>query len=240
MTLKYIIYELKKWIRDPMMIFMLAYPLIIASVVRFGIPVAEEQFLISVQPFNHVIAAVIMLLTSSISGAIIGFSILDDRDDKILYAIDVSPVSFDMYMGFRFIMSFSLTYIGSIVALLISGIGGIPLYALLLVPMGIGLFSSVLAMFINFFATNKVEGFAMMKAGAMIIVFPVASLFFTDFKEFFFGFEPNFWVVKALSVAMLPTVDWNLGFWGYFPVGVIYALALNAVVYHIFKRRIII
>ncbi len=240
MTIKYLIYELKKWVRDPMMIFLLAYPVIIASVVRFGVPYAQEQFQLSVAPYNHVLAAVLMLLTSAISGAVIGFSILDDRDDKILYAIDVSPVSFDIYMGFRFIMSFMLTYVGSVVALLIANLGGIPVYALLLVPVGIALFSFISAMFINFFASNKVEGFAMMKAGAMIIVFPIASLFFTDYKEFFFGFEPNFWAVKALSVAMLPTLEFNLGFWTYFTVGIFYAFGLNVVTYHIFKKRIMI
>lgn len=239
MARKYIIYEIKKWIRDPMMVFLLVYPIILAVFVRFGVPYAEEQFNFSLAAYDHIIAATMMLLTAAITGGIIGFSILDDRDDKILYAIDVSPVSFNVFMGFRFAICFALTYISCILAILIADFEGIPLYAMLLIPVTISLFSSVSAMFVNFFASNKVEGFAMMKAGAMIVVFPIASLFFTDFKEFFFGFEPNFWSVKALSAAMLPNVEFNLGFWGYYPVGLAYVIILNYVAFRIFKKRII-
>lgn len=240
MSRKYIIYELKKWLRDPMMGFLLVYPIIIAVAVRFGVPYAEEQFKFPLASYYHVVISVVMLLTAAVTGAIIGFSVLDDRDDKVLFAIDVSPVSFDAFMSFRFVLSFALTYISCILAILIIGFIEIPLYAMLLVPVTISLFSSVSAMFINFFASNKVEGFAMMKAGAMIIVFPIVSMFFTDFKEFFFGFEPNFWAVKALSAAMLPDVDFNLGFWGYYPVGIIFVVALNVLAYKIFKKRIIV
>lgn len=239
MTRRYITYELKKWLRDPMMIFLIAYPIILALIVRLGVPFTEDKFHFSLAPYYHIIIAAVMLLTAAVTGGVIGFSILDDRDDKVLYAIDVSPVSFNTFMGIKFFMSFILTYISCIVAILIIDIGEIPLYALLLVTATISLFSSVSAMFVNFFATNKVEGFAMMKAGAMIIIFTIVSMFFTDYKEFFFGFEPNFWSVKALSVAMLPNVDFNLGFWGYYTVGLIYVIVLNILVYKIFKRRII-
>jgi len=239
MKRKYILYEIKKWLRDPMINFLLLFPIILAVIVRYGVPYIEEQFHLSLAASYHIIAAGIMLMTAAITGGVIGFSILDDRDDKILYAIDVSPVSFNMFMGFRFAMSFTLTYISCILAILITSFDGIPLYAMLLIPVTISLFSSVTAMFINFFATNKVEGFAMMKAGGMIIIFPIVSMFFTDFKEFLFGFEPNFWTVKALGAAMLPNIEFNLGFWGYYPVGLVFVIALNIVVYKIFRKRII-
>jgi fluoroquinolone transport system permease protein len=236
---KYFIYEIKKWVREPIMSFLIAYPVILAIIARFALPFAEEQFHFSLAPYYHIVIAAIMLLTAAVTGGLIGFSILNDRDDKILYAIDVSPVSFNVFMGFRFAMSFILTYISSIAAILIANLVEVPLYALLLVPIAVSLFSSVSAMFINFFASNKVEGFAMMKAGAMIIIFPIVSLFFTDFKEFFFAFEPNFWAVKALGTAMIPKAEFNLGFWGYYPVGIIYVVVLNVLAYKIFRKRII-
>lgn len=239
MTRRYLIFELKKWLRDPMMLFLIAYPIIVALIVRFGVPFTEEKFHLSLAPYYHIIIAGVMLVTAALTGGVIGFSILDDRDDKILYAIDVSPVSFNTFMGFKFLMSFILTYISCIIVVLIADLGEIPIYALLLVTASISLFSSISAMFVNFFATNKVEGFAMMKASSIIIIFPIVSMFFIDYKEFFFGFEPNFWSVKALSVAMLPNVDFNLSFWVYYTVGLIYVIVLNILVYKIFKRRII-
>lgn len=221
-----------------MMLFLISYPIIVALIIRLAVPYTEEKFNILLSPYYHIIIAGIMLVTAAITGGVIGFSILDDRDDRILYAIDVSPVSFEVFMGFRFLMSFILTYISCIAVILIIDLGEIPLYALILVTASISLFSSVSAMFVNFYATNKVEGFAMMKAGSIIIVFPIVSMFFIDYKEFFFGFEPNFWSVKALSVAMVSEVDFNLSFFGYYSVGLIYVVALNIFAYKVFKKRI--
>ena len=239
MKTSYFAYELKKWLRDPMMSFMLVFPVFLALIVRLGVPYAEEQYRFSLEPQYHVFIAALMLMTAAITGGIIGFSILDDRDDKILYAVDVSPVSLHMFLGFRFAMSFVLTYISCILVMLVANLAEVPPYAMLLVPVSISLFASVSAMFVNFFSTNKVEGFAMMKAAGMIIIFPVVSLFFTDFKEFFFGFEPNFWAVKALGAAMLPAAGFNLGFFGYYSVGLIYVIVLNAVFYKIFRKRML-
>lgn len=79
----------------------------------------------------------------------------------------------------------------------------------------------------------------MMKAGAMIIIFPIVALFFTDYKEFLFGFEPNFWALKALSVAMLPQINFNLGFWTYLIPGFFYAVALNILVYVLIYKKLL-
>lgn len=238
MPKNYVMYEIKKWLRDPLLSFLLLYPIILSAVVRFGVPYAEKQFHFSLAPYYHIVIAVLMLMTALLTGAIIGFSILDDRDDKILYAVDVSPVSFNFFMGFRFFMSFVLTLAANLLSILIANLISIPFYAMLLVSVSVSLFSSIAAMAVNCLATNKIEGFAMMKATGLIIVLPIASMFFTDFKEFFFSFEPNFWSVKALSVAVMKDIDFNWSFWGYYAVGILYVSVLNLLVFRLFKRRI--
>lgn len=238
MKQSYIKYELKKWIRDPMVSFLLIYPVILALVVRFGVPFAEDKFGFPLIPYYHVIIGTLLLFVTVLTGTVIAFSILDDRDDKILYAVDVSPVSFNMFIGIRFFMCFVLTYVSCILSVLISGIK-VPLYALFLVSISISLFASLSAMFINCFSNNKIEGFAVMKGGGSIIIFPIVALFFTDKKEFFFGFEPNFWTVKALGAAMQPSMDFNLSFGVYYIVGLIFVIALNFLIYNTFKRKVL-
>jgi len=234
----YIKYELKKWIRDPMVAFLLIYPVILALAVRFGVPFAENKFGFPLTSYNHIIIGALLLFTTVLTGTVIAFSILDDRDDKILYAVDVSPVSFDTFIGLRFFMCFILTYISCILAIWIAGIA-VPLYAMLLISISISLFSSLSAMFINCFSNNKIEGFAVMKGGGSIIIFPIVAMFFTDKKEFFFGFEPNFWTVKALGVAMQPNMDFNLSFGLYYTIGLVFVIALNFLIYKTFKRKIL-
>ncbi|TCK98162.1 fluoroquinolone transport system permease protein [Natranaerovirga hydrolytica] len=239
MSKNYLSYELKKWLRDPLLSFLLIYPLILTVIARFAIPYTEEQFQLSLEGYYHIILGALLLMTALITGAIIGFSILDDRDDNILYAIDVSPVSFDFFVGFRFLLSFILTFITSIVSIIImKSVIIIPLYAMLLIPLSTSLFSSVAAMTINCLATNKIEGFAMIKGVGMIIVLPIVSMFFTDAKEFFFAFEPNFWAIKALSVSALGEELFNLNFWSYYFIGFVYIILLNLVIFKVFKKRI--
>ncbi|TCT14892.1 fluoroquinolone transport system permease protein [Natranaerovirga pectinivora] len=241
MSKNYMTYEVKKWLRDPLLRFLLFYPLLLSTIARFAIPYAEEQFNFSLAGFYHIVMAGLMLMTALITGAIIGFSILDDRDDKILYAIDVSPVSFNFFVGFRFLMSYVLTLVTSIISLLIMrGLVEVPLYAMILVPLSIAFFSSIAAMAINCLASNKIEGFAMLKAVGMIIVLPIGSLFFTDAKEFFFSFEPNFWSVKAFSVSVLGEGVLNLGFWSYYVVGLVYLILMNILIFKVFKKRIMV
>lgn len=238
MMQSYIKYELKKWIRDPMVGFLLIYPVILALFVRFGVPFAEDKFGFPLTPYYHVIIGALLLFTTVLTGTVIAFSILDDRDDNILYAVDVSPVSFNTFIGLRFFMCFILTYISSILAIWISGIE-VPLYAVLLISISISLFASLSAMFINCFSNNKIEGFAVMKGGGVIIIFPIVAMFFSGKKEFLFGFEPNFWTVKALSVAMNPNMDFNLSFGVYYVVGLIFVIALNFLIYKTFKRKVL-
>ncbi|UTW68780.1 hypothetical protein KHA80_15340 [Anaerobacillus sp. HL2] len=57
----------------------------------------------------------------------------------------------------------------------------------------VALSAPMVGLLINAFAKNKIEGFAMMKGiVSILIIFPIASLFFTDTKQWFFAFAPGF------------------------------------------------
>jgi fluoroquinolone transport system permease protein len=84
------------------------------------------------------------------------------------------------------------------------------------------------AFLINAFAKNKVEGFVLMKATGFMILFPVASFFFVDAKEWVFAIAPAHWPAKAIQYLLLkPAIDQglikiNLGIYGYIALGAAY------------------
>ena len=88
----FIISELKKWIRDPLLSFMLLYPFIIGLIGRYGLPILENASGMSLTPYTDIVVVVLALLTPQVFGALLGFSILDDRDDHILTAIQITPL----------------------------------------------------------------------------------------------------------------------------------------------------
>lgn len=216
---------------------MAGFSLLLALIVRLLVPYLETQLSYSLAPWYQIIVLGLILLGTSISGGMVGFSIIDDRDDQILQAIEVSPVSFELFLDIRLGLCIVLGWVMGILIPLIAQLGDIPFHVRFLVPISAGLFSSLCAMLVNFFASNKVEGFAMMKAVGFIVAFPIASQFFSDFKQYFFAIEPNFWTAKAFSLSLTAHVD-SGEFWFFWAVGIVYLLLLNLLVFKIFKKRI--
>ncbi len=227
--------ELKKWTRDPMMKFMLLYPLIFAIIGRFVIP--EIMSPENLSRSSDFIVVILTLMTPIIFGAIIAFSILDDRDDNILTSIRTTPLSIHKFLSFRLIVSVIMSFITCVFVMWFSDIGDLPFGAILSISILTALAAPMTGLLINALASNKIEGFAVMKGTAMIIIIPFVSLFFVDYKEFFFSFIPGFWPAKAISSLIRGENVLLLSYYQYYFIGLIYILILNILVYYLFLKR---
>ncbi len=230
--------EFKKWLRDPMMSFMIFYPILFGVVGRYLIPWVAESSGFNIDLFADLILVSLTLLTPQIYGAIIGFSLLDDRDDNILTSIQVTPLSIHQFLSFRLITVTVLSWIACIFVMWFSNIGSLPLENIIAISFLASLAAPMTGLFINFLAHNKIEGFAVMKGSGVILVFPIIALFFIDKKEFFFAFAPGFWPAKAISSLIRGEGLLQLSYSQYYFIGLIYIIILNIIVYKIFLHRI--
>ena len=120
---------------------------------------------------------------------------------------------------------------------------GLELLDFILISMLIGLQVPINAFLINALSSNKVEGFIAMKGSGFLIIFPIVSFFFLDWKEWLFAFAPAFWGAKAVQVSLFAKyidsglVSMNLNFWMYLGIGFIYNLILTYVMYNVFKHK---
>lgn len=237
MNASFIESEAKKWLRDSMMTFMLMYPLLFGIIGRWIVPWITDAGGFNLDPFMHIVLAALLLMAPHIFGALIGFSILDDRDDHIFTSIQVTPLSIGQFLAFRLSMALVLAFLTCIYIILFSDLLVLTLIEVVLIAVVACLSAPMVGMLINAFAKNKIEGFAMMKGiVAILMIFPVASLFFTDGKEWFFAFTPGFWPAKALSTIVIGEAA-TLSFYAYIGIGLIYALILNYLVYKLFTRK---
>jgi len=234
----YASYETRKWLRDPFARFIIAYPPVFGVIIRYVIPFAEKHAGRSFAPFYHVILAALILVISRISGAVLAFSILDDRDDNVLYAVRVAPLTFEFFTGLKMLLVFLLSFTGTILAVCIAGLMDISAGILLEISFLSALSAPLVALLINCVASNKVEGFAGIKAFNGLVIVPIVSLFFLDKKEFLFAFEPGFWPAKAFSAALIGQDIFQLGYSQYYLIGLVYVVILNIVVYQAFKKKI--
>jgi len=237
--LTYAAYEIKKWTRDSLTAFMLIYPLMLGAIGRYLVPVAEEKFGFGLGPYYHVILTVIALATAKVTGTLAAFSILDDRDDRVLYAVNVAPLSFFAFIGIKLLLVYVFSVAGTAFVIWFSGLADLPGGVIFAVSLIAAFAAPLFALLINCLASNKVEGFAALKSLNALIVFPVVSLFFRDAREFIFAFEPGFWPAKALSLAMIGKDIYPLSYSSYLWIGFGYVVVLNLLAYRLFCRRVV-
>lgn len=227
----FLVSELKKWTRDPMMKFMLFYPIILGVVGRF--------FISNIAKTSSVdfIVVILTLMTPMIYGAIIAFSLLDDRDDYILTSIRTTPLSIHKFISFRLIVSVIMAFLGCIFVIWFTDLGNLKLGSIVAIAFLTSLAAPMTGLFINSLASNKIEGFAVMKGAGTILIIPFVSLFFIDYKEFFFSIIPGFWPAKAISSLIRGEGVLLLTYYQYYFIGLLYVIVLNILVYYFFLKR---
>ncbi len=231
----YFIYEIKRWMRDPLTAFLLTYPLVLAAIGRFLI--AGGRLGTDLTPYYPIILIALSMITAKITGVLAAFSILDDRDDKIFYAVRVAPLSFDFYMGLKLFITYLFSFAGTAFVMWFSNLATLPAGVIVSISLLAALGAPLSALLINCMASNKIEGFAAVKALNALIIFPIVSLFFTDAKEFIFSFEPSFWPAKALNQTIIKKDIFQLSYNGYYFIGLAYVVILSIITYQIFKRK---
>ncbi|MBW6463500.1 MAG: ABC transporter permease [Bacillota bacterium] len=237
MYLLFISGEIKKWLRDPMTRFMIFYPILFGIIGRYALPAIAENSDFSIEANADIILAVLALITPVAYGAVIGFSILDDRDDHIMDSIRVTPLTLNFFMLFRLIIVFLFSFAASLFIMWFAAISDIPVKDLLLIAFLASLSAPFTGLLINIFASNKIEGFAMMKLVGIVIILPIISLFFHDVKELFFGIVPAFWPAKIIAAIIRGESSVYLNYNLYFWIGLLYVMGLNVLIYRRFIKK---
>lgn len=228
--------EIKKWSRDSMMGFMIIYPILFGFLGRYLLPWLTNKYGFNFTPFNDLVLVVLVLFVPIAFGALIGFSILDDRDDNVLTNIKVTPLSIHQFLGFRLVMVYILCFMATVFVMWFSNVGDISMKNIIAISLLASLEAPISGLLINCFAKNKIEGFAVMKVGGSVIVFPIIALFFNGIKELFFSFAPGFWSAKAIS-SIIRGGNLYLSYNQYYYIGLVYMVILNILVYKLFIRK---
>jgi fluoroquinolone transport system permease protein len=255
-------YEMKTILKDPMNVFMLVYPIMMLLIAAYALPAILDT--VGAGTGGEAISllitfSLILALGGFLMGAMLGFSLLDNKDENTLINIAASPIRVSGYAGFKIIYSFALAVIANLIMLgglkllasdaytvtyftvtvrLLDGLSWLEIIAFSVVS---ALLVPSIALLIAAVAKNKIEGFAFMKGGGIVIFIPVLSLLevFQDGKQYLLGIVPIFWPLKAiLNDALHLTNDANAPFWVYMLVGAVYAIALGGLALRGFLKKI--
>jgi len=230
-------HELKNILRDKMYIFFVIFSLLMVVVGLFLIPYLRE---LETDLAANLVTTVFILMNSFLYGAITGFTLLDDQDDHVLLSLKITPIKVRAYILIKIAISYVFGFITTLLIILTTGFTQESdliniLFILILAPMQ----GPILALLINSFASNKVEGFVMMKLSGIILLSPIAALFITNWTELLLGVLPGFWPIRIISMQLLPSTHFFLNAsWLYFILGFLINSSVGYLFFKLYTKRV--
>ena len=91
------------------------------------------------------------------------------------------------------------------------------------------------ALIVNSFAENKVEGFVIMKLSGLILILPVLAFFISGFVQNLLGFAPGYWAARIIELELVPSEEGSAIIT--FFVGVLYNLGLTWLLLKLYAKK---
>ena len=184
--------------RDDINIMLIVAPFLLALAVRWLLPFLldgiGELINFNLLPyFPPIMGYVIIILMPLFSGMVTGLILLDQKDDRTIIGLQVSPVSMTSYLSYRLATPMLLSLVMTMLVYPISGlqpIGFLSLFANAILAMPL---APLFALTFAIFAENKIQGLVLMKAAGGILFLPIAAYFLPDVWKIITAIIPTFW-----------------------------------------------
>jgi len=190
----------KRILSDSFMVFMYITPWVIAVLVKSIWPYLENTYLdVTFSDYALLTTLTVALLTPMNMGVVLGFQLLEEKEQGVFRAIAVTPLNNDFYLFYRFVLVGAIAMLMTLIVHEVLGLVQINLYLLLLVVFVASSQVPFQALLISSFAKNTLEGFAMMKSTGFLLLVPLLLTHFfpSDWFSWIAGIFPFFWVIKA-------------------------------------------
>jgi len=187
--------------RDAFLPWMLALPPLLGLAVRLGLPPLgrwlEQRFGVIIADYHPLIGSFLSVVAPSVYGAVIGFLLLEQRDDGTLVALQVTPLTARGYAIWRLAGPMLVSVAMGLVVLRLAGLPGPGLGGQVVAAAAAAPLAPAWALFLAAFAANKVQGFALMKAAGIVNWPPVIAWFVSADLRRLFGICPTYWPVEV-------------------------------------------
>lgn len=188
--------------RDGLLAVTLAMPLLVALAVRYGTPplaaALKTHLAFDLVPYYPLIMSNLVVIAVNTVGGMIGFMMLDERDDGTVKALRVTPVPVRAYLAYRLGVPTVLAFVMTLACYPLAGLTPLPLAALVPIAACGALLAPAMALFLAATAANKVAGLALFKLVGGVLNIPLIAYFVPPVWQPLFGVVPTFWPMKAV------------------------------------------
>ncbi|KMQ52260.1 ABC transporter [Chitinispirillum alkaliphilum] len=158
-----------------------------------------EQFTFDLSEHYLMMVTFLALMMAMLSGSVFSFITLDERDESIITALSVTPLTNRGYIRYRLVITSAFSFILYSVVLLFNGLIDVPLSAIFSTALVASLNGGLFLLFIASTAENKIEGLALTKIGGLYFFIPLAAyLIPSTVLQVPFALLPSFWIVPVM------------------------------------------
>lgn len=220
--------------RDSLISWMIYIPILMALLARWGVPPLTarlmKQYNFDLAEYYPVLLAYFFVaMCPMMFGVVIGFLLLDEKDDRTLTALQVTPLPLGSYLLYRVTVPIILTIVLMLIIFPLADLTPFDLRIVLISAIAAAPMAPMLALFLASIAQNKVQGFALMKLSGIFFVAPILAYFTTSGWELAFGIVPTYWPMKVYW--LLYAGETNI--WPFVVIAVVYQLLVTV----FFARR---
>ncbi|GIH97542.1 ABC transporter permease [Planobispora siamensis] len=226
--------------RDSLLISLLLGPFMYAALMWLVPAItayAARQWNFDLVPYHSAIVSAFCVMGPPILlGAVLALQLLDERDQRTMTVLRVTPVPHAVYPAYRAIVTGVLAAVMVVASLAVSRmLSGEELAMSVPVAVVAGLMAPIVGFLMASVGRNKVEGLAVMRViGLALFTIPFIPFFFLDEPwQFAFGLLPPYWPLRAFWSAM----DGG-AYWPYLAVGSGYNALLCLMLLKILSRRL--
>ncbi|NNJ09222.1 hypothetical protein EKD04_002655 [Chloroflexales bacterium ZM16-3] len=192
-------------LRDPLLRWMIILPLAFALALRGAIPallaqvMARLPFTIDIGPhYLPLMSYALLLIAPMLAGVVLGFLLLDLRDDGVLEALRVGPQRLRGYLLYRLALP---TLVGLLLTPALFLVAGLPAggpAGLALAAVGAAPMAALYALLLGAIAQNKVQGIALMKLSGLLFILPALSRYLPAIWQLPLALVPTYWPARLL------------------------------------------
>lgn len=203
--------DLRLVLRDPILVLAAAIPLVLALLLRLGVPVAAELLgdRVDIRPYLGLLLVLAVIMAPGMLGWLAGFLLLDERDEGVMRYVAVTPTGRSGFLAYRLAVPVAASFVLAFPVAALAGIVEVDYLRLVPVAAIAALEAPLMAMYLAAFAGNKVEGLALAKAAGVFAVAPAAILTESNW-QYLAGIAPPFWPAKLFLLGDCPALHYWL------------------------------
>ena len=227
--------------RDSLMKFLLIYPWILGLAMRFLIPFVTDGLAATfdLRPYYLLLASFFgVVIVPPLAGFVVGFLLLDERDDGTLSALQVTPLPMNLYMLYRIALPLLLSIASAYIVLPLMNLVSVPYLQLLPIVLLAAVEGPIFALVLASLASNKVQGLAVMKGMGIFFIAPTIAWFIGEPWQWIVGLIPTYWPVKAFWVLMGVESGVSTSIWPFLAIGLVVHLLYLIPLMQYFNRVI--